>query len=96
MLEMTDGKITHTLHLVYYSQDRVRYGIIITHSSCDPDHFDAVECEWEYKPGISVFRHKFTNLLVISCDPHIKTWVSADAADPLYDFVTNISYKFTD
>ena len=87
ILEMADGKITHTLHLVFHSEDRVRHGILVTHSECDSEHFDQVECEWEYKEGISVFRHKSTNLLVLCCDPHIKTWVSEDVADAIYDFV---------
>ena len=72
MLEMTDGKISHTLHLVFHSQDKVRHGILVTHSKCDSDHFTPVECEWEYAEGIRVFRHTATNLLVVSCDSHIK------------------------
>ena len=92
VLEMADGKITHTLHLVFHSQDKVRHGILITHSKCDSAHFDEVECEWQYgedgeEDAISVFRHKSTNLLVFSCDPSVKTWVSEDVADAIYDFV---------
>ena len=95
ILEMADGKITHTLHLVFHSEDKVRQGILITHSKCDSAHFDQVECEWEYEEGISVFRHKSTNLLVFSCDPHIKTWVSEDVADAIYDFVNFHDFAIT-
>ena len=49
-----------------------------------------MECEWEYAKGINIFRHRSTNLLVFSCDPHIKTWVSEDVTDAIYDFVTFI------
>ena len=94
MLEMIDGKISHTLHLVFHSQDKVRRGILVTHSKCDSDHIDSVETEWEYAEGISVFRHTRTNLLVASCDSHIKTWVGEDVADVIYDFVTSIPKRY--
>ena len=94
MLEMADGKISHTLHLVFHSEDRVRHGVLVTHSQCEAANFDKVECEWEYAEGINVFRHKSTKLLVVSCDQHIKTWVGEDVADVIYDFVTHLFSKF--
>lgn len=96
ILEMADGKITHTLHLVFHSEDKVRHGILVTHSKCEAAYFDQVECEWEYGKdgeGISVFRHKSTNLLVFSCDPSVKTWVSEDVADAIYDFVIFMTFQ---
>ena len=97
ILEMADGKITHTLHLVFHSEDKVRHGILVTHSKCDASYFDQVECEWQYgkdgEEGIKVFRHKSTNLLVFSCDPSVKTWVSEEVADAIYDFVNSMTLQ---
>ena len=87
IMEMTDGKITHTLHLLFHSQDRYRHGIIVTHNTCDHDEFAEVDCEWEYE-GITVFRHLPSNLLVLSCEKGVKTWVGEAVADAIYDFVS--------
>ena len=85
---MTDGKVSHTLHLLFHSQDKVRHGILITHEKCTEDSFAEVDHQWEYAKGIEIYRHVSSNLLIIQCDKQVKTWVSDDVADPLFDFVT--------
>ena len=89
---MTDGKVSHTLHLVFHAQDKVRHGVLITHENCDGDAFAEVDHEWEYPKGIKIFRHISSNLLIIQCEKGVKTWVSDDVADPLFDFVTFLTF----
>jgi len=86
---MSDGKISHTLHLVFHSQDKVRHGVLITHSNCNGGAFAEVDHYFEYAEGITIYRHIRTNLLIIHCDKTVKTWVSDDVADPLFDYVTS-------
>ena len=86
---MSDAKISHTLHLVFHSQDKVRHGVLITHSNCNGGAFAEVDHYFEYAEGITIYRHIRTNLLIIHCDKTVKTWVSDDVADPLFDYVTS-------
>ena len=94
VMEMTDGKVTHTLHLLFHAQDRYRHGILVTHNKCDHEEFVEVDAEWEYE-GITVFRHASTNLLVLSCEKEVKTWVGEAVADAIYDFVSSFFNRFT-
>ena len=89
VLEMENLKESHTLHSLFHSQDKVRHAVFITHSKCDGDDFEEVHTEGKYKNGIKIFRHR-SNLLIIQCAKGVKTWVSDDVADPLFDFVTLI------
>ncbi len=83
---MIDAKIPHTLHLLFHSQDYYRHGILVTQNNCEHDEFLEVETEWEYE-GMTVFRHRSTNLLVLSCEKRVKTWVGEAVADAIHDFV---------
>ena len=86
---MENGKETHTLHSLFHSQDKDRHAVLITHAKCDGDAFEEIETAGKYKAGIKIFRHR-SNLLIIQCAKGVKTWVSDDVADPLFDFVTII------
>ena len=84
---MQDHKTTHTLHVVLQSADLYRTAILITKFKCEGEDFEPLEgFEDEYE-GIEVIRHKPSSLVILVCEPGVKTWIGSEVSDATFDLV---------